>query len=78
MYYIKCFNSENLEMRINRSAQKCAYRGLMTSVKLVIIHFYLNTLLRDCTQNPKIIMGMWGLKGRKVKTELLFPPKAWN
>lgn len=78
MHYIKRFNSENLEMRINRSLQKCAYRGLMTFVKLVIIHFYLNTLLRDHTRNPKIIMGMWGLESRKVRTELLFFPMAWN
>lgn len=74
MYYIKCFNSEKLEMRINRFMQECTYRGLMTSVTLVIIHFHLNTLLQDHTCNPPKnkevkIMEMSGLEGRKAREE---------
>lgn len=64
MYYIKHFNSENLEMRINRFMQKCAYRGLMTVVKLVIIHFHFEYIgLRIFLGSKKLNngdVGTWG------------------
>lgn len=55
MYYIKHFNSENLEMRINGFMQKCAYRGLMTVVKLAIIQFHFEYIgLRIFLRSKKI------------------------
>lgn len=64
MYYIKHFNAENLEMRMNRFMQKCAYRGLMTVVKLVIIHFHFEYIgLRIFLGSKKLKsedVGAWG------------------
>lgn len=64
MYYIKHFNSENLEMRINRFMQKYAYRELMTVVKLVIIHFHFEYIGLENMLGSKELkngdMGPWG------------------
>lgn len=53
MYCIKHFNSENLEMRINRFMQNCAYGGLMTIVKLAITHFHFEYIGLRISWDPK-------------------------
>lgn len=76
MCYIKHFNSENLEMRINRFMQKCAYRGLMTVVKLVIIHLFISILnigLRIFLGSKKLENGDMGPWGGNSGAEMCFP-----
>lgn len=63
MYYIKHFNSENLEMRINRFMQKYTYRGLMTVVKLVIIHFHFEYIGLRISWDPKNFKWRHGALG---------------